>query len=146
MGTLSKTLDNVQQGLIDEFRKPKFEAQYITELKEIKQFPNETMWDFDQRFKTLMARVSFEMSDVQHKEWFIAALVPHILQPLMQQKIATQSEARKIVMNLEASTVGENAVGMNQIQVQLKKLTLQLLDIKKEKEDRSDLWCTRCHA
>ena len=61
--TLAKTLDEVRKGLIEEFWKPKSEAQYITELKEIKQFPNETIWDFDQRFKTLMARVSFDMSD-----------------------------------------------------------------------------------
>ena len=46
-------------------------------LKEIKKYPNESVWDFDQRFKILMEKVSFGMSDVQHKEWFIAALVPH---------------------------------------------------------------------
>ena len=62
-GTLAKTLNDIWKGLIEEFRKPKLESQYITELKEIKQFPNETIWDFDQRFKTLMARVSFSMSD-----------------------------------------------------------------------------------
>ena len=53
--------------MIEEFRKMKLEVQYITELKEIKQYPNETVWDFDQRFKTLMARVNFEMNDIQHK-------------------------------------------------------------------------------
>ena len=42
-----KTLDEVRKGLIEEFRKQKSEAQYITELKEIKKFPNETGWDFD---------------------------------------------------------------------------------------------------
>ena len=77
-GTWVKTLDEIQMALIEEFRKSKLEAQYITELNEIKQFPNETIWDFDQRFKTLMARVSFSMSDVQHKEWLIIALVSHI--------------------------------------------------------------------
>ena len=86
--------------------------QYITELKEIKQYPNETVWDFDQRFKTLMARVSFEMNDIQHKEWFIATLRSHIRLPLMQQKILTQSEAMEIAMKLKASPVGENVVGM----------------------------------
>ena len=65
--TLAKTLDEVRKGLIEEFRKPNCKVQYITELKEIKKFPNETIWDFDQRFKTLMERVSFKMSDVQHK-------------------------------------------------------------------------------
>ena len=66
-GTPAKKLDEVQKGLIEKFTNPKSEAQYITELKEIKKFPNETIWDFDQRFKTLMERVSFKMSDVQHK-------------------------------------------------------------------------------
>ena len=59
-----KNLDAVKKGLIEEFRKPKYEMQYIIELKETKQYPNETIWDFDQRFKTLMERVSFEMSDI----------------------------------------------------------------------------------
>ena len=71
-----------------------------------------------------MERVIFEMSDVQHKEWFITALVPHIRILLMQQNIATQREDLEILMKLEASPVGENEVGMNQIQTKLANLTL----------------------
>ena len=63
-GGTTKTLYEIHQGLFEEFKKLKSEAQYITELKEIKQFPNETIWGFDQRFKTLMAQVTFHMSDV----------------------------------------------------------------------------------
>ena len=81
MGAQDKTLVEVRKGLIEEFIKPKSEAQYITEFNEIKQYPNEIVWDFDQRFKTLMARVSFEMSDIQHKEWFITALLTYIRLP-----------------------------------------------------------------
>ena len=44
-GGTVKTLDEICKGLFEEFKKPKFEARYITELKEIKQFPNETIWD-----------------------------------------------------------------------------------------------------
>ena len=109
-------MDEIQIGLLEEFKTPNSEAQYITELKEIKQFPNETIWDFDQWFKTLMDRVSFQMSDVQHKEWFISMLIPHIRQQQMQQRIVTQSEALETAMKLEASPVGESAVEMNQIQ------------------------------
>ena len=86
------------------------------------------------------------MSDVKHKEWFIVALVPHIWKPLMQQKIMMQREALEIVMKLEASHVGENVAGVNQIQVQLENLTLQLKDIKKGKENHKDILCTHCHA
>ena len=57
-GGTAKKLDEIHTGLFEEFKKSNSEAQYITKLKEIKQFPNETIWDFDQRFKTLMDRVS----------------------------------------------------------------------------------------
>ena len=62
-----------------------------------------------------MERVGFEMSVVQDKEWFITTLVPHIRMSLVQPKIATQSEDLDIEMKLEASPIGENVVGMNQI-------------------------------
>ena len=121
-----KTLDEIQTRLFEEFKKSKSEAQCIIELKEIKQFANEMIWDFDQWFKTLMAQVSFYMSNFYHKEYFITMLVPHISQPLMQQKIVTQSEALDTMMKLEALPVGETAVGMNRIQAQLDNLKLQL--------------------
>ena len=47
-GGIAKTLDEIQTWLFEEFKKLKSEAQYITELKEIKHFPNEMIWDFDQ--------------------------------------------------------------------------------------------------
>ena len=84
VGVVQKTLNDIWLILIDEFRKPKYESQCIVEIKEMKQLSIEFVWDFDERFKTLMDKVSFQMSDVQHKEWFITALFPHIWTPLMQ--------------------------------------------------------------
>ena len=55
-------------GLIDEFKNPKYESQCIRKIKEIKQFSMESVQDFDQRFKNMMAKVIFQISDVQHKE------------------------------------------------------------------------------
>ena len=52
---------------------------------------------------------------VQHKEWFIAAMIPHIRVPSMQQKIVSQSEALELAMKLEASLVGETGAVMMQI-------------------------------
>ena len=84
VGVVPKTLNEIRLGLIDEFKNLKFESQCITKIKEIKQLPTESIWDFDQIFKTLMAKVSFQMSDVQKKEWFITTLLPHIHTLLMQ--------------------------------------------------------------
>lgn len=49
-----KTIQEIKDELKKEFKKPKSESQCMTELKEIKQMPHETVWDFDQRFKTLL--------------------------------------------------------------------------------------------
>ena len=82
-----RTLEEIRRAMISKFRKPQSESQCITNIKDIKQAPTEIVWDFDQRFKTMMAKASFQMSDVQHKEWFISALLPHIRGPLIQQNI-----------------------------------------------------------
>ena len=64
--------------MIDEFSNMKYESQCITKIKEIKQLPTKSIWKFDQRFNTLMAKVSFQMLDIQKREWFIATLLPYI--------------------------------------------------------------------
>ena len=42
-----RTLSEVKAMLIAELKKPKSESQCITELKEIKQKPTESVWEFD---------------------------------------------------------------------------------------------------
>ena len=74
----------------------------------------------------LMAKVNFQMSDVQHKEWFTVMLLSHIRIPLMQQKIVLQTEAVELAMKFESSAVGDTGAGMMQIQSQLANLKLQL--------------------
>jgi rRNA maturation endonuclease Nob1 len=46
-------------------------------------------------------------------------------------------------MKLKASPVGDNN-GMSQIQNQLAKLTIQLVEIIKGKEKQEQFWCTKC--
>ena len=112
--------------MICEFRKLKFESQCITNIKEIKQLLKKSICDFDQRFKILMAKVSFQMLDAQHKEWFIVALLLHIQGKFLQHKVVSQTEALKIAMKLESSSIENGNVGMMQIQSQLANLTVQL--------------------
>ena len=49
-------------------------------------------------------------------------------------------------MKLEASLIAETSVGMAQIHNQPANLTLQLQDIKKGKEVREEVWCTKCRT
>jgi hypothetical protein len=81
----TRTLEDVRQALLKEFQKPKSESQCITELKEIKKIVNESVWDYDQRFKILKDRLTFHIPDEQHREWFIVGLFPHICFPLTQK-------------------------------------------------------------
>ena len=55
----ARTLAQVRATLMSEFKKPKSESQCITKLKEIKQKPTEMVWEFHQKFKTLLDQVSF---------------------------------------------------------------------------------------
>ena len=129
-------LPQVKATLIVEFKKPKSESQCITELKEIKQKPMLLVWEFDQKFKTLLDQVSFDIDAQWHKEWFITTLLSHIKLSLMQLKVASQAEALEIAMKLEASSITKTSVGMVQIWNQLANITLQLQDIKKGRQVR----------
>ena len=62
-----RTLPQVKAALIAEFKKLKLESQCITKLKEIKQKPIESVWEFDQKFKTLLDQLSFDIDVQQHK-------------------------------------------------------------------------------
>jgi hypothetical protein len=108
----------------------------------------EPVWEFDQRFKTLIGHLSFQIPYEQHKEWFIIALLPHIRVPLMQQKVASYAEALEIAMKLEETPVGETNPGMSQTLNQLTSLSLQVEDMKKDKgkEKREYIWCIRCKS
>ena len=139
-----KTIQEIKNELKKEFKKPKLESQCIIELKEIKQMPHESIWDFDPRFKTLLGQINFEFLVQQHQEWFIPALLPHIRFPLMQQKVTSQSEALEIAMRLEASKMSDSTLGMDQLQNQLVNITLELQSLKKGKEVCKEVWCTKC--
>jgi hypothetical protein len=144
----SKPLNEIKTMLIAEFKKPKSESQCITDFKEIKKKVVEPIWEFDQIFKTLTGHLSFQILDEQNKEWFIAALLPHIKVPLMQHKIVSQVEALDITMKLESTPMGESSLGMSQILSQLTSLSLQVEYMKKDKgkDKREDIWCIRCKS
>ena len=60
----------------------------------------------------MMAKVSFHMSEVQHKEWILSTMLLNIDVPLMQHNIVSESESLELSMKLEVSSVGETGVGM----------------------------------
>ena len=62
----NRTLAQVKVALIAEFKKLKSESQCITGLKEIKQKPTKSVWEFDKKFKTLLDQVSFDITVQQH--------------------------------------------------------------------------------
>jgi hypothetical protein len=58
----ARTLVHVRAALINEFKKPKLESQCFTNLKDIKKKLTKNVWEFDQKFKTLLDQVSFEIA------------------------------------------------------------------------------------
>jgi hypothetical protein len=56
-----RSLIEINKYLLMEFLEPKLEYQCITEMKEIKYKQGETMWDYDQWFKILLDRLTFQL-------------------------------------------------------------------------------------
>ena len=59
----TRALAEIKRDLIAEFKKPKSKSQCITELKEIKHASGETVWDFNQRFKSLLDKLAFALPE-----------------------------------------------------------------------------------
>lgn len=48
-----------------------------------------------------MSWLSYTIQEVQHKEWFIGGLLPHLRMSLLQQRLTMQWEALEFTMRLE---------------------------------------------
>ena len=57
-----RSLAEVKGAFTVKFKKPKSKSQCISKLKEIKHKSTETVWEFDQKFKTLLGQVSFNIT------------------------------------------------------------------------------------
>lgn len=76
--------DNLNAGLVDiqttlnrEFGRPKSKAQSLLGFKEIAMQPGDTRWELDQRLKCTIREANMNLTDGQHREWFVASLPPH---------------------------------------------------------------------
>jgi hypothetical protein len=74
------------------------------------------VWNYDQLFKILLDTLMFHIQDVQHREWFIVGILPHIHVPLTQHKVMTQSKDVEIAMHLEATPRGgKTSIGLAKV-------------------------------
>lgn len=62
-GGMPLTIVYVKRQFILEFQLPRSEQQGIVELKEIKQRVGEPAWEYGQRFRDLMARLTLSIHD-----------------------------------------------------------------------------------
>jgi len=82
-------VEDIQIALNKEFSRPKYEAQLIVRFKEIMMKPGETPGELDQRLKCKIYEANMNLTDGQHREWFVASLLPHLRVALSQQKLMT---------------------------------------------------------
>ena len=58
-------------------------------------------WELDERLKCGIHEANMNLIDSQHRDWFIAALLPHLSISLSQKKIGTQVETQDIMIRLQ---------------------------------------------
>jgi hypothetical protein len=62
-----RSLTEIKRDMLRSFRSLSQNHKCITEIKEIKQQMGETVWDYDQWFKILLDRLTFQIQYVQHR-------------------------------------------------------------------------------
>lgn len=82
----------------------------------------------------MIQQANMNITDEQHKEWYIASLLPHLRLPLSQRKIAMQEEVVEIMMRFEVSPIQDMNIEVQQIHSDLVSLHLELQSLKKGKE------------
>jgi hypothetical protein len=78
----TRTLVDIKNLLINEFQKSSSENQYMNEMIEIRQKPEESVWEINQRFKQLKGKLKYLMTEMQHRHLFVNSLIPHLKYPL----------------------------------------------------------------
>jgi hypothetical protein len=71
-------------------------------LREIQQRDGELTWEYNQKFKDSIGRLAHPIHEEHQIEWYIQGLLPLTWIPLMQQHIATLTDALEQPMNIEA--------------------------------------------
>jgi hypothetical protein len=115
----------------------------MNEMIEVRHKPRESIWDIDQKFKTLKSKMKCTISDMQHRQLFINSLLPHFKYPLRQHKFQNQAETLQAVMQLEESQYKQIDPTIKKLKEDLKNLTVQL-NQNKSREKRESMWCTLC--
>ena len=69
-------------------------------FKEILMQPSEAPWELYHRLKCKIRESNMNLTNEQHRECFVASLLPHLRVALSQQKITTQAKALDIAMRL----------------------------------------------
>lgn len=77
-------IEDIHTELKKEFSQPKSEAQMVVGFKEITMMPGETLWDLDQRFKSIIHEANMTLTNAHHRTWFIASLMPYLKTTLSQ--------------------------------------------------------------
>ncbi len=72
------TLVETKATLNKEFSKPKSDSHSVVGFKEITMRVDDTPWELDQRLKCVIREANMQLTDDQHREWFIASLLPHL--------------------------------------------------------------------
>ena len=87
------TLGQVRTRFITNFKLPQSEQQDLFELREIQQREGESTWEYNEKFKDVIERLSHPIHEEHQREWYIQGLLPLTWIPLTQHRIATLTDA-----------------------------------------------------
>jgi hypothetical protein len=74
----------------------------MSNLRELQQREGESSWEYIHKFKYAIGRLAHPIHGEHQRKWYIQGLLPLTQIPLMQQRIATLTDALEQSMKIEA--------------------------------------------
>jgi len=127
----------------------------MSELREIHQREGESAWEYSQKFKNAIGRLAHTIHEEHQREWYIKGFLPMTQILLMQQRIATLTDALEQSMKIEDMVGYPGSLRMTrppadanlvQLQGQISTLTENIQELTIPRLGRPQVWCTRCYT
>ena len=98
----ARTKDEIKTKFLGFFKTKNVAHLVAQKLKDIKEIPEETVCEYDKRYKDLLNQILYNIDSNLLVQWYIAGLLHHVRAPLRLHDIKTLEEAFKKSQQMES--------------------------------------------
>ena len=110
-------------------------------LKDIKQVPGESIWEYDNRFKDLLSQIPSNIDANLLVQWYMEGLLHHVSAPLRMHDIKTLEEAFKKEQQMESDVYVSIPMENCRLEEKIEMLHKKIRELSLQK---TNIWFSNC--